>query len=57
MHKRALQCLKRTFVHVSGLPPPSFDKKKLKTLESKLVLLSKYGGGRPDTCIKVRYRP
>ena len=27
MHKRAFQALKRTFMHVSGLPPPSFDKK------------------------------
>ena len=28
MHKRALQALKRTFMHVSGLPPPYFDLKK-----------------------------
>ena len=27
MHKRAFQGLKRTFMHVSGLPPPSFVKK------------------------------
>ena len=27
MHKRALQCLKRTFMHVSGLLPPYFDLK------------------------------
>ena len=27
MHKRAFQGLKRTFVHVSGLPPPYFDNK------------------------------
>ena len=25
MHKRAFQALKRTFMHVSGLPPPYFD--------------------------------
>ena len=25
MHKRAFQGLKRTFMHVSGLPPPYFD--------------------------------
>ena len=25
MHKRAFQGLKRTFMHVSGLPPPTFD--------------------------------
>ena len=27
MHKRAFQELKRTFMHVSGLPPPYFDNK------------------------------
>ena len=27
MHKRAFQALKRTFIHVSGLPPPFCDKK------------------------------
>ena len=27
MHKRAFQALQRTFMHVSGLPPPYFDKK------------------------------
>ena len=27
MHKRAFQALKRTFMHVSGLPLPYFDKK------------------------------
>ena len=26
-HKRAFQTLKRTFMHVSGLPPPYFDTK------------------------------
>ena len=31
MHKREFQGLKRTFMHVSGLPPPSFDKKKPNT--------------------------
>ena len=29
MHKRAFQALKRTFMHVSGLLRPYFDKKKL----------------------------
>ena len=29
MHKRAFQGLKRTFMHVSVLPPPYFDLKKL----------------------------
>ena len=27
MHKRAFQGLKRTFMHISGLPPPYFDNK------------------------------
>ena len=27
MHKRAFQALKRTFMHVSVLPPPYFDEK------------------------------
>ena len=38
MHKRAFQGLKRTFMHVSGLLPPSFDKKK--QIIYKLVFLS-----------------
>ena len=54
MHKRAFQGLKRTFMHVSGLPPPYFDNKT--KFIYKLVLLSKYGGGRPETCINVRFR-
>ena len=29
MHKHAFQALKRTFMHVSGLPPPFFDKKTI----------------------------
>ena len=52
MHKRAFQSLKRPFMHVSGLQPPFFDNK---TVLYKLVLLSKYGGGRPETCINVRF--
>ena len=55
MHKRAFQGLKRMFMHISGLPPPYFDK-KLIIIVYKLVLLSKYGGGRPETCINVRFR-
>ena len=54
MHKRAFQALKRTFMHVSGLPPPYFDNKNQILYE--LVLLSKYGGGSPETCINVRFR-
>ena len=53
MHKRAFQALKRTFMHVSGLPPPYFDNK---TNYLKLVLLSKYGGRGPETCINMRFR-
>ena len=55
MHKRAFQGLKRTFMHVSGLPPPYFDKKPF--FIKYLVFLSKDGGGRPETCINVRFRP
>ena len=29
MHKRAFQALKRTFMHVSDLPSPYFDKKPI----------------------------
>ena len=50
MHKRAFQALKRTFMHVSGLPPPYFDLKK--TNFFNWFFESKYGGGRPETCIK-----
>ena len=28
MHESAFQGMKRTFMHVSGLPPPYFDSKK-----------------------------
>ena len=54
MHKRAFQALKRTFMHVTGLLTPYFDKKNQKLY--KLVLISKHGGGRPETCINVRFR-
>ena len=46
MHKRSFQALKRTFMHVSGLPPAYFDNKTKNFI--KLVLLSKYAGGRPE---------
>ena len=55
MHKRAFQDLKRTFMHVSGLPLPYFDFKKANTYI--LVFESKYGGARPKTPINVRFRP
>ena len=54
MHKRAFQALKRTFMHVSGLPHHILI---IKLIYYNLVLLSKYGGGRPETCINVRFRP
>ena len=38
MHKRVLQALKQTFMHVSGLPPPYFDLKIPNT--HKLVFLN-----------------
>ena len=55
MHKQVFQVLKPTFMHGSGLTPPYFD--KINQLLYKLILLSKYGGGRPETRIKVRFRP
>ena len=54
MHKRAFQGLKRTFIHVSGLPPPYFENKK--SFCRVIGFLSKHGGGRPETCINVRFR-
>ena len=56
MHKRAFQALKRTFMHVSGLLPPYFDLKKTNLFIIWFFLL-KDGGGRPETCINVRFRP
>ena len=50
MQKRAFQGLKRTFIHVSDLLPLYFDKKT--NLES---IWTKYGGGRPETCINVHF--
>ena len=29
MHKRAFQALKRTVMHISGLPPSFFDKNQI----------------------------
>ena len=52
MHKRAFQGLKRTFMHVSGLPHHIL-----------IIKPSKFGGGRPETCVsgpetqQVRFRP
>ena len=53
MHKRAYQALKRTFMHVSRLPLILIKKLIYKVFS----LLTKYGGGRPETCMNVRFRP
>ena len=37
MHKRAFQALKRTVMHVSGLPPSFFDKKPIYKLIGFLI--------------------
>ena len=55
MHKRVFQALKRAFMHVSGLHPAYFDKMNQKFY--KRILLSKYGGGRPETCLNGRSGP
>ena len=47
MHEPAFQGLKRTFIHVSDLPQPYFDKKN--QFIKYLIFLSKYGGERPKT--------
>ena len=48
MHKRAFQALKRTFLHISGLPPPLFIRQKTIYQVIVFFLKSKYGDGRPD---------
>ena len=55
MRKHAFQGLKRMFIHVSGLPPPYFDKKTKYFIN--WFFLSKYGWGRSETSINVRFRP
>ena len=54
MHKRAIQALKRMFMHVSGLFPTYLIKKLIYKLFGFFL---KDGGGRPETCINVRFRP
>ena len=54
MHKRSFQSLKRTFMRVSGLSLPYFDFKNQLLYN---FFLSKYGGGRHETCTNVRFRP
>ena len=41
MHKRAFQALKRTFMHASGLPLLSFDKKAKYFLKNNQNLVEK----------------
>ena len=53
MHKRAFQALKRTFMHVSCLPHHILI---IILIHKVFSFLSKYGGGRPETCINVRFR-
>ena len=53
MSKHVFQGLKRTFMNVSGLPPPYFDFKKNYYI---LVFLSNYDEGRPEACINVHFR-
>ena len=55
MPKHAFQALKRTFMHVSGLPHQILITKNY--FIKYLVFLSKYDGGRPETCINVRFMP
>ena len=54
MHKLAFEGLKRMFMHVSSLPQPYFDLKN--QLIYKLGFYQKNDGGRPETCITVRFR-
>ena len=54
MHKCAFQGLKRTFMHVSGLPWPCFD--LITNYLRNSFLKSIYGGRRPETYINVRFR-
>ena len=57
MHKRAFQALKRTFMHVSGSSPTAYFDLKKQFYKVIGFFKSKYGGGRPETCINVRFRP
>ena len=54
MNKRAFQALDCTFIYVSGLPSPCFG---LKNYQVFRFFFSKFIGGRPETCINVRFRP
>ena len=53
MHKSAFQALKRTFIHVLGLPHQFLTKK----FNLKIIgFLSNYSVGRPETCKNVRFK-
>ena len=54
MQKRAFHALKRVFMHVSGLPLPHFDFKKI--IYRRIGFLSKFYGIELETCINVRFR-
>ena len=50
MHRRAFQGLKRTFMLLSGLPPPYID---IKLIYKVFDFIIKIWWGRPETCINV----
>ena len=56
MHKRAFRALKHTFLNVPHLPPPYFDLKKNQNMLIFFKKKSKFGGGRYETFINVRFR-
>ena len=53
MHKRAFEDLKRTFMHFSSLPHHILILKKYSII---WLFKSKYGSGRLETCIKMRFK-
>ena len=53
MLKRAFQALKRVLMHVSGLPSPYFDFKKI--VFRVIGFLSNYYRGTLETCLNVRF--
>ena len=54
MHKRAFQGLKRTFMHVSGIPPHHIS--VIKLIYKVFGFVIKIWVGNPETCINVRFR-
>ena len=53
MHKRAFQALKRTFMHVSGLPHHILI---IKLIYKVFSFIIKIWWGKTETCINVRFR-